>query len=148
MQAVNNVIQVPKKQVLTVDVEDYFHVSAFENAIDKADWKNLELRVEKNTYRLLELFEQKQAKCTFFTLDADKVLTATFTYNAFTITANSSGTGAGTVSSLEGNIDYIYPDKNTQDSIQILNGSFVELVASNSQPAIIESKSVKSAGRS
>ena len=57
-----------KNKVMTVDVEDYFHVSAFEKAIDKADWKNLELRVEANTYRLLELFEQKKAKCTFFTL--------------------------------------------------------------------------------
>ena len=58
----------PKTQALTVDVEDYFHVSAFEKTIDKSDWNNLELRVEANTYRLLELFEQKQAKCTFFTL--------------------------------------------------------------------------------
>jgi polysaccharide deacetylase family protein (PEP-CTERM system associated) len=57
-----------KKQALTVDVEDYFHVSAFENIIDKYQWKNLEMRVEVNTYRLLELFEQKKAKCTFFTL--------------------------------------------------------------------------------
>lgn len=57
-----------KKQVLTVDVEDYFHVSAFENVIDKYQWKNLEMRVEVNTYRLLELFDQKQARCTFFAL--------------------------------------------------------------------------------
>jgi len=68
MQVVDKTSQFPLKQALTVDVEDYFHVSAFEKAIDKADWQNLELRVEKNTYRLLELFEQKQAKCTFFTL--------------------------------------------------------------------------------
>jgi len=68
MQIVDKTSQFPLKQALTVDVEDYFHVSAFEKAIDKADWQNLELRVEKNTYRLLELFEQKQAKCTFFTL--------------------------------------------------------------------------------
>jgi polysaccharide deacetylase family protein (PEP-CTERM system associated) len=68
MQSVNKMTSLPKKQALTVDVEDYFHVSAFEKAIDKADWNNLELRVEANTYRLLELFEQKQAKCTFFTL--------------------------------------------------------------------------------
>ncbi|PKH86217.1 polysaccharide deacetylase [Colwellia sp. Bg11-28] len=68
MQAVDKVSPLPGKQALTVDVEDYFHVSAFEKAIDKADWNNLELRVEANTYRLLELFEQKQAKCTFFTL--------------------------------------------------------------------------------
>jgi polysaccharide deacetylase family protein (PEP-CTERM system associated) len=57
-----------KKQALTVDVEDYFHVSAFENVIEKSNWQNLEMRVEKNTHRLLKLFEQKQAKCTFFTL--------------------------------------------------------------------------------
>ncbi|HBY84285.1 MAG TPA: polysaccharide deacetylase [Colwellia sp.] len=68
MQSVNKMTPLPCKQALTVDVEDYFHVSAFEKAIDKADWNNLELRVEANTYRLLELFEQKQAKCTFFTL--------------------------------------------------------------------------------
>lgn len=68
MQAIEKISQLPKVQALTVDVEDYFHVSAFEEAIDKSDWKNLELRVEKNTYRLLELFESKQAKCTFFTL--------------------------------------------------------------------------------
>ena len=68
MQTADMVNQLPRKQALTVDVEDYFHVSAFENAIDKADWKNLELRVERNTYQLLELFEKKQAKCTFFTL--------------------------------------------------------------------------------
>ena len=68
MQPANKITPLPKIQALTVDVEDYFHVSAFEKAIDKADWNNLELRVEANTYRLLELFEKKQAKCTFFTL--------------------------------------------------------------------------------
>jgi polysaccharide deacetylase family protein (PEP-CTERM system associated) len=56
------------KQVMTVDVEDYFHVSAFEKNITRSDWSNLELRVERNTYRLLELFEQHKVKSTFFTL--------------------------------------------------------------------------------
>jgi polysaccharide deacetylase family protein (PEP-CTERM system associated) len=59
---------VPEKQVLTVDVEDYFHVSAFEKAIDRSDWVNLEQRVEASTHRLLELFSEHNAKCTFFTL--------------------------------------------------------------------------------
>ncbi|TYK65770.1 XrtA system polysaccharide deacetylase [Colwellia echini] len=68
MKTTSKAIILPEKQALTVDVEDYFHVSAFENSIDKNDWQSLELRVEKNTYRLLELFEKKQAKCTFFTL--------------------------------------------------------------------------------
>jgi peptidoglycan-N-acetylglucosamine deacetylase len=53
---------------MTVDVEDYFHVSAFENTINKSDWNKLPLRVEQNTYRLLELFENHGVKSTFFTL--------------------------------------------------------------------------------
>jgi len=53
---------------MTVDVEDYFHVSAFEKTIAKTDWPNLELRVEKNTNRLLELFDKHDTKSTFFTL--------------------------------------------------------------------------------
>ena len=53
---------------MTVDVEDYFHVSAFEDVIDQKNWHNLPLRVEKNTYRLLELFDNYGAKSTFFTL--------------------------------------------------------------------------------
>ena len=53
---------------MTVDVEDYFHVSAFENTIAKADWGKTPLRVEHNTYRLLELFDKHNVKSTFFTL--------------------------------------------------------------------------------
>ncbi len=64
----NSVSKLPVKQVMTVDVEDYFHVSAFEKTIKRSDWKNLELRVESNTYRLLDIFAQYNAKCTFFTL--------------------------------------------------------------------------------
>jgi len=56
------------KHAMTVDVEDYFHVSAFENNIPRQEWHKWPLRVERNTYRLLELFEQYNAKCTFFTL--------------------------------------------------------------------------------
>ena len=56
------------KNAMTVDVEDYFHVSAFDNVINKNEWSNMPLRVERNTYRLLELFEQQNAKATFFTL--------------------------------------------------------------------------------
>ncbi|MEW6994705.1 XrtA system polysaccharide deacetylase [Colwelliaceae bacterium MEBiC 14330] len=68
MQEINTKNALPEKQVLTVDVEDYFHVSAFEKVIDRADWVNLEQRVEASTYRLLELFSERDAKCTFFTL--------------------------------------------------------------------------------
>jgi len=53
---------------MTVDVEDYFQVSAFEPYVSKADWKNYAGRVEANTDRILQLFDQYDVKATFFTL--------------------------------------------------------------------------------
>jgi len=53
---------------MTVDVEDYFHVSAFEQVIQNRDWKSLPLRVDKNTYRLLDIFGLHNVKSTFFVL--------------------------------------------------------------------------------
>ncbi|MDX2507510.1 MAG: DUF3473 domain-containing protein [Gammaproteobacteria bacterium] len=56
------------RNALTVDVEDYFHVSAFANSINRKDWDNQPLRVEKNTQRLMDLFDEAQVKATFFVL--------------------------------------------------------------------------------
>ena len=56
------------QNALTVDVEDYFHVSAFAKSINHKDWDNHPLRVEKNTLRLLDLFGEVQVKATFFVL--------------------------------------------------------------------------------
>lgn len=53
---------------MTVDVEDYFQVSAFEPYVSRANWKNFSGRVEENTDRILELFDQHDVKATFFTL--------------------------------------------------------------------------------
>lgn len=53
---------------MTVDVEDYFQVSAFESRVDKASWQTIPCRVEANTYRILELFERHNVRGTFFTL--------------------------------------------------------------------------------
>ena len=53
---------------MTVDVEDYFHVSAFCKDIAPADWDKWPCRVEQNTLKLLDLFEQSNIKCTFFVL--------------------------------------------------------------------------------
>ena len=53
---------------MTVDVEDYFQVSAFENKIDRAQWDNIPCRVEDNTNRILTIFAEKNVKATFFTL--------------------------------------------------------------------------------
>jgi len=56
------------QHALTVDVEDYFQVSAFANQIDMKDWPNWPLRVEQNTHALLELFEKRNVRATFFVL--------------------------------------------------------------------------------
>ncbi|MDH5515813.1 MAG: DUF3473 domain-containing protein [Gammaproteobacteria bacterium] len=56
------------KNALTVDVEDYFHVSAFAGSIDRKDWDSIPLRVVDNTQRLLQLFADSNVKATFFVL--------------------------------------------------------------------------------
>ncbi len=53
---------------MTVDVEDYFQVSAFESVLKPSDWPSIPLRVEENTHRLLDVFAEHNAKSTFFTL--------------------------------------------------------------------------------
>ncbi|MBC8386418.1 MAG: DUF3473 domain-containing protein [Gammaproteobacteria bacterium] len=53
---------------LTVDVEDYFQVSAFEHSIDRKTWDQLEHRIERNMERTLEIFADSEVKATFFTL--------------------------------------------------------------------------------
>ncbi len=53
---------------LTIDVEDYFQVSAFAGHIDRADWDTLECRVERNVDRILEMLDRHDVKATFFTL--------------------------------------------------------------------------------
>lgn len=56
------------KNALTIDVEDYFQVSAFDSIITRDDWDHIKPRVEANTDRLLQLFADTGAKATFFTL--------------------------------------------------------------------------------
>lgn len=56
------------KNALTVDVEDYFQVSALAPYIPRARWEDLPCRVEQNVDRLLDLFSRNGAKATFFTL--------------------------------------------------------------------------------
>ncbi|MAF63475.1 MULTISPECIES: XrtA system polysaccharide deacetylase [Pseudomonadota] len=53
---------------LSVDVEEYFQVGAFENTIDPADWDGIASRVELNTGAVLDLFARCSVKATFFTL--------------------------------------------------------------------------------
>ncbi|WP_202945303.1 XrtA system polysaccharide deacetylase [Hahella chejuensis] len=56
------------QNALTIDVEDYFHVAALAESISVDEWSNRECRVEKNTRNLLELFDKKGVKGTFFVL--------------------------------------------------------------------------------
>ncbi|TDP74605.1 XrtA system polysaccharide deacetylase [Roseateles toxinivorans] len=53
---------------LTIDVEDYFQVSAFAPYIARSEWDQRECRVEHNVQRILELLRQHQTQATFFTL--------------------------------------------------------------------------------
>jgi len=53
---------------LSVDVEDWYQVGAFERTIDRADWAQREVRVDRNTDAVLSLFDDAGVKATFFTL--------------------------------------------------------------------------------
>jgi polysaccharide deacetylase family protein (PEP-CTERM system associated) len=53
---------------LTIDVEDYFQVSAFAPYIRRQDWDSRECRVERNVHRILALLAERDTKATFFTL--------------------------------------------------------------------------------
>ena len=58
----------PIVNAMTVDVEDYFQVSAFENTVSRSQWDAFESRVSRNTERLLALFDHANVRATFFVL--------------------------------------------------------------------------------
>ena len=58
----------PVTNAMTVDVEDYFQVAAFEKCIRREDWPHWPVRVEGNTRRVLDLFERHSVHATFFVL--------------------------------------------------------------------------------
>ncbi|GAA0280011.1 DUF3473 domain-containing protein [Alteraurantiacibacter aestuarii] len=53
---------------LSVDVEDWFQVGAFENVIERDDWASLDDRVDRNVRQILDLFAEADVSATFFTL--------------------------------------------------------------------------------
>lgn len=57
-----------KTSLLTILVEDYFHVGAFENLIQQRNWQNFEPRYEQNTIKTLDLLDRYDTKATFFVL--------------------------------------------------------------------------------
>jgi polysaccharide deacetylase family protein (PEP-CTERM system associated) len=53
---------------ISVDVEDYFQVGAFEHSIRRGDWDSLEHRIMQNMEKVLQLFAEQDVKGTFFML--------------------------------------------------------------------------------
>jgi len=74
-EPVNEMTYIPEPLVteplvngLSVDVEDWFQVGAFEDVIDRDDWDGLTDRIERNIAEILEMFDRAEVKATFFTL--------------------------------------------------------------------------------
>ena len=53
---------------MSIDVEDYFHVSVFDGIVPRSQWERMESRVVGNTTRLLDIFDEHQVRSTFFVL--------------------------------------------------------------------------------
>ena len=58
----------PIVNAMSVDVEDYFQVSAFDRVVARGDWHAFESRVVRNTQRLLTFFNDHHVRSTFFVL--------------------------------------------------------------------------------
>jgi polysaccharide deacetylase family protein (PEP-CTERM system associated) len=58
----------PRQHVLTVGLEDYFQVDAFDRLIEPRQWPRFERRLERSTARTLELLAAAGARATFFVL--------------------------------------------------------------------------------
>jgi polysaccharide deacetylase family protein (PEP-CTERM system associated) len=58
----------PDVHMMSIDVEDYFHVNAFADRISPDQWPSFESRVVSNTSRLLDLFAEHGVHSTFFVL--------------------------------------------------------------------------------
>ena len=58
----------PIRNALTIDVEDYFQVSAFASHIARDSWDHMPCRVERNVDAILEILDERRAQATFFTL--------------------------------------------------------------------------------
>ena len=58
----------PIRNAMTIDVEDYFQVSAFARHIQREDWPTISCRVERNVERILDLLARAGVHATFFTL--------------------------------------------------------------------------------
>jgi len=58
----------PIVNAMSIDVEDYFHVSVFDGIVPRSSWADMESRVVHNTDRLLDIFDEFEVRSTFFVL--------------------------------------------------------------------------------
>ena len=58
----------PRHHILTVVLEDYYHLSPFKGLIDRALWHRFERRLEIGTLRTLALLDEFEVRATFFVL--------------------------------------------------------------------------------
>jgi polysaccharide deacetylase family protein (PEP-CTERM system associated) len=58
----------PIVNAMSIDVEDYFHVSVFDGIVPRSSWPQMESRVVQNTDRLLDIFDEFEVHSTFFVL--------------------------------------------------------------------------------
>jgi polysaccharide deacetylase family protein (PEP-CTERM system associated) len=56
------------ENILTIDVEDWFHICGIDELIPENSWPQLESRVKINTIKILEILGRKRVKATFFVL--------------------------------------------------------------------------------
>jgi polysaccharide deacetylase family protein (PEP-CTERM system associated) len=56
------------KNIISVDVEEYYQVEAFADMVSRSEWETYPSRVEANTYRVLDLMDRLNVKGTFFIL--------------------------------------------------------------------------------
>lgn len=58
----------PRRHILTVALEDYFHVRAFNRLIQRGEWYRFESRLDRSVRLTLDLLDESNTKATFFTL--------------------------------------------------------------------------------
>jgi polysaccharide deacetylase family protein (PEP-CTERM system associated) len=68
MSETTSAARTPVVNAMSVDVEDYFHVSVFDGIVPRTQWAQMESRVCANTTRLLDLFAEFNVRSTFFVL--------------------------------------------------------------------------------
>lgn len=61
-------LKIYMKNAVTIDVEDYFQVTAFERHVRREEWHHYPMRVKDNTFRILDMLDELGIMATFFIL--------------------------------------------------------------------------------